>query len=256
MERLKNLGSRYPYYEVFTVRGFETSPLGELRLSVLWRYAQEVSTNHLDFLGIDHAQLMSDGVIFLLTDVSLKIHRLPIKGEKVYVCTCPAGVKGTRLLREVVFLTENMELLCEFQTGWVPVCPTTHKLLRPSAFPHTLPMIENFTPFCDISRRKVGQGEIPVGTREVRVTDLDRNHHLNNTVYLDIIADAIGEEYLHMGIQEVHIKYKNEGKYGDIMTLLKKRHENIITVSGHFSEKVCFVAEIIIKEDEKENKNA
>ncbi len=222
----------YPYKHETTLHSFECDTNGKLRLSIAWKYMQEVATDHLLSMGLGYFELIEEGIVFLLSEVSLKIERLPSMREHVTIYTSPTFNKGPRMVREVLFVDDMGELIMEFQTSWVPCDPVTHRLLRPSAFKHEIPKADTREPFCDVTSIKIPVAENKAFVRDVRVTDIDKNNHVNNTVYLDIMADAIGEKYFDMDVKAIHIKYKKEALITDKIELFCDITENEAVVTG------------------------
>lgn len=240
---------RYPYSRSFRVRAFECDPFGELRLSMIQKYAQEVATGHLEELGLAHGRLAGEGVVFVMISAATRIVTRPRAGQKIVVYTCPAPTHKARFYREVVICDEEGCLLAECQTVWVVVDPVSHRVLRPGAFRHELPVLEGYQPFCDPQKHPFPQGLAATQSREVRLSDIDRNLHLNNTVYIDIALDAFGDQLMGAKIREFYLKFRNEAKLGDQIALATLQQEAVFTVIGTVGGAPCFDAQILTAGD-------
>lgn len=240
---------RYPYSRSFTVRSFECDPYGRLRLSMIQRYAQEVATGHLEELGLPYDRLISEGVVFVMISAATRIVLHPRAGQKIRVYTCPAPSHKSRLHREVVICDEEDRLLVECQTVWVVVDPVSHRLLRPGAFRHELPILQGYQPFCDPQKHSFPQGLTPTQSRAVRLSDIDRNFHLNNTVYIDIALDAFGDQLMGAKVERFYLKFRNEAKLGDEIALATHKEGGTYTVIGTVGGEPCFDAQILTAGD-------
>ncbi len=236
---------RYPYSRHYTVRGFECDPYGDLKLSMIQKYAQEVATGHLEELGLSHARLMSEGVVFVMTSAATRIITRPRAWQNIRVYTCPAPSHKSRMHREVVICDEEDRVMVECQTVWVVVDPVSHKLLRPETFRHKLPTLSEYLPFCDPHRHSFPQGLVPTQTRAVRLSDIDRNFHLNNTVYIDIALDAFGDKLMGTKIDSFYLKFRNEATLGDEIAVATQFDNHTYTAIGTVGGQPCFDAQIL-----------
>ena len=98
-----------------------------------------------------------------------------------------------------------------------------------------------WTPFSDPRKLRIKGNCGKTLSRTVRLTDLDSNMHMNNTVYADVITDCFGEEILTSnGIDELFIKYHLQARLGDELTLDCGQNEGVFTVEARCADKRCF----------------
>jgi acyl-ACP thioesterase len=71
--------------------------------------------------------------------------------------------------------------------------------------------------------------------REVRFTDLDKNGHMNNTRYLDWVADLLTREFFRdKTLREVTLCYNQEALEGQVLQLAWGLDETgTLLVDGH-----------------------
>ncbi len=218
-----------------------------LKLSSLLRFMQNAATEHYDKKGLGRARLISEGMVFLLSKISLKLTR-HIKAEEIFTLTTWEGeIKGAYFVRNFAFLI-NGEKVGEAQTLWVIVNPETHAILRPTDFPYP---VESLGREVDVSAGKIserGLAETVCETRRVRYSELDCNGHMNNCVYADWCVDLINKNST-----EFEINFNHEAKLDDTLTLTlfatpkESNLQNTPTVvSGSFPDgKNCFKARIL-----------
>lgn len=213
-----------------------------LRPSAALALMQRAATDHLAALELPYEVLYDEGVVFMLAAIGLKFYQQIPPGAQIVVATAPVAAKGAQLLRETVLADRAGNILAEGQSAWVMVNPTTQSLLRPTALTHTLPTLGGqYSPFADVTRLKIPPCKDFFGTRQVRYSDLDRNIHMNNTVYADILCDAFGDLLLSgKSVDTLFIKYKTQAKLGDTLCLCTKTDGNDCMITAKNGDHVCF----------------
>ena len=181
-------------------------------LSQLMRHSQEISSEHLLHKGIDYNQMYRDGMVFLVNKLLMKLTRRPTFGEQVVVTTIPRQPKGAQFIRDTYFDTPQGERLAEVSISWMLIDPATRKILRPAAFEvYGFEMYPNEGEYITHYRIKRPQGMATTHLRQIKYTDLDYNHHVNNAVYADIVCDALPlERLLEQPVKRMTISYHNE----------------------------------------------
>lgn len=243
--------ARYPYSRTHVVPVYDCDLFCRLRPSAMLRYIQSVASEHLDSLGLTYRRLYDEGFIFVVAGTALKIYRAPAAGESVTISTAPFTGRGANMLRETVLHDAGGALLAECQTNWALIDSRTSRLLRASCFPYTLPMLEGeWTPFFDPTRIRIHLHEGPGNRLErvVRLSDLDQNLHMNNTVYADLLTDCFGDAYIDSGgIDTLFLRYHLQAKLHDRLTLECGRGGQMFVVSAHRGEKRCFEGAFSLK---------
>lgn len=239
---------RYPYARELTVPHYDCDPLLRLRPSAALRYMQEAATTHLDRLGLSYERLQREGILFVLAAQAVRFVRVPRPGERLTVATCPVMGRGAHMLRETVLLSESGEVLVEGQSSWAMINPESQRLMRASEFRHELPLLEDWRPFCDPSRLRIGVGGDPLGDREVRLADLDRNRHMNNTVYADLMLDCFAPQYLAGGgVDELFIRYRAQARLGQTLRQEGGFDGRLYSVCARLGDKICFESAFSLK---------
>lgn len=227
-----------------------------LKPGYLLKFAEAVSTAQLIDLGLPYKRLFEEGVIFLMTRVSVKILRMPVSGEKITLVTAPREIKGARFFREVKILDSSGTPLVFAVTNWFLANPHTRRVLKPDAFVHELkllPKAEWNTEIDPNLKFEIGGQPVAKDSRKVRYSDLDINGHVNNSVYADIVFDALPRTALdRMQASEFVINYKNEAKPDEILELTTYAGEDgkTFSVEGVVGESICFNARVIMADKE------
>ncbi len=243
--------ARYPFSRAHVVPVYDCDLYCRLRPSAMLRYIQSVAGEHLDSLGLTYQRLYDEGFVFVVAGTALKIHRAPAVGEHIVIFTAPFTGRGANMLRETVIHDQSGTLLAECQTNWALIDSHTSRLLRASNFPYTLPMLKGeWAPFSDPARIHIRLNE-PLGDpteRIVRLSDLDQNLHMNNTVYADILTDCFGDAYIDSsGIDTLFLRYHLQAKLHDCLSLQCGRDGQLFVVSAHRGEKKCFEGAFSLK---------
>lgn len=252
MQGTEQLLRRYRYCAERTVQISQCDPAGRLRASALLWYIQSVAGEHLEELNLPHDRLYREGFVFVVAGMALKIHRAPAYGERVLVATAPLFGRGPHLLRETLVQTPAGEPLAECQTNWALLEAGSNKLLRASQFPHELPLLQGeWQPFYDPTRIRLHPPQQEQGHRAARVvalSDLDQNHHMNNTVYADITLDCFGEQYLAAGgVDTLLLRYHRQARLNETLALRAGLDGQMYTVGAQIDGKPCFEGGFMLK---------
>lgn len=241
-------GDRYAFALERKVSSHDCDAAGRLKLSSALRYVEAASTGHLDALGLGHARLYSEGIVFVLVAQALKVYKLPQMYDRLKLKTCPAATQGVQMVRETVIYDERGEVMLESQASWVMINPVSRKPLRPSAFTYPLKILDDWSPFINPSKLKFDEADEPVMKRPVLYSDLDINNHLNNTIYSDIVMDAIPlSDALGKTPQALLLKLRHEATAGELLEISRSRIQSGYLVSAKSDKNICFEALLEIK---------
>lgn len=226
------------YAKTLRVATYEVGAQSILRLSVLLRMCQEISEQNLALLGLGYERMCADGLVFLLITNRVKIKQMPVHTEEIVMKTHPRGVAGAQFYRDFLVYSGGELMISVMQTS-VVASERTHKIMRPKEF-------FNYGVFSDdkvpeeerVPRITIPDGLPLVGERPVRFSDLDYNHHLNNTVYADIVTDflpggAMGRQY-----GEIQINYVTESTLGDTLKIYAQEEDGRVLMKG-VNERGC-----------------
>ena len=94
-----------------------------------------------------------------------------------------------------------------------------------------------------------------LGTRKILYSDIDYNHHLNNTKYTDIITDLISKELQGQRIYELELVYSGEASLFDTIQLyIKKEPDESLIFKGVHARGRCFEARVRLVERDQHQK--
>ena len=178
------------YSQEFHITDNCVDRFGKLKLSTLLYYAQEVAGRHFDRIAMTYEQLMEKGMFWAIIRQRVRVTRLPRSGEQIRVETWPMPNTRVAFPRCVVAFDNQGRELFQVLSLWVLMDINTRAMILPGksgiALPGTIRGNELNAPGSLPAKQLLNHR-----SRTVCFTDLDRNGHMNNTKYLDWIADLL-----------------------------------------------------------------
>ncbi len=208
------------YSQTFRTKWHDTDAFGYMRPSALLVYMQETANLQCKAYDMDLDRLHhEEGLGFLLSRLMLRVDA-PLRAyEDIEVRTwCPPS-KGMTF-RRCFALYRDETLLSTAVSDWALMDLRARKLLRVSDFQREFPMgelpDENTLP-----RRVRIPAFLPmddVGERRIMYSDIDFNHHMNNTRYPDMVCDFL-PDMTGRWVRTLSLSYMREASYGDTLTV-------------------------------------
>lgn len=222
----------------FSIRATDTDDQDRLHLFALFSYMQESAYRSFD--AHDHGQAYFDanGYCWLLTRIAVELDRLPRWGETLTVDTWHQGARRLIFLRSFRFFDEKGLLLGTASSEWLIARQGSHRPLRPD---HVWPQgtmgdrIGETVPVeCQKLEPRRPLPDRPILVKYADFSDIDRNHHVNNTRYVAWCVDAVhasiheddrpdpGDDLM---IRRFDINYINEIRIGAKVNLFNQPDE-------------------------------
>lgn len=207
------------YQQDFLISDNHVDRFGRLRPSAILYFAQEVAGDHFSLLAMDYDALRKRGLFWAVTRHRVQITRLPVRGETIHVETWPLPTTRVAYPRSMVAYDEKGNELFRSISIWVLMDQEKRNMILPGksgiAVPGTLRGLELATPAGLMARDLADSRE-----RRVCFTDLDRNGHMNNTRYLDWIADLLPSPFhREHPVKEFTVCYLSEAREGQELQL-------------------------------------
>jgi medium-chain acyl-[acyl-carrier-protein] hydrolase len=187
-------GSMGPY--TFEIRGTDTDYHDRLHLFSLFSFMQEAAYHNAQAHGIGSDNLDPRGLCWLLIRISVRLDHLPRWGEIITVDTWSRGAPKLIFLRDYDFYGQDGRKFGSATSEWLIASKDTHRPQRPDTV-----LTGDHRPF---SNRAVFAGPLPrpvpleepaasqsILTKYADFSDIDRNHHVNNTRYVAWCMDAV-----------------------------------------------------------------
>jgi acyl-ACP thioesterase len=231
----------------YTIHVYETGPDGRLALCSLFDFLQDSASEHAVKLGYGRDDLMRQNSFWVLSRMYTVISDLPGWNEKITVRTWPRGTDKIFAVRDYIVTYPDGRIIASATSSWLILNQLTRKILRPD---HTLVNYninansENSL-LRNASRLEPADPEGRIDSRfNVRISDLDINHHTNNVRYLKWILDSYDLDFvMYNSPASVEINYLAESHYNE---------EIIIRTSEEKENRSLLFHSIFRSEDNKE----
>ena len=202
--------------EQFKIRASEVDFNGTATLPAICSLFQEVAGNHALKLHFDISQLHEQNLTWVLHRMHVKMDRFPDWRETITIETWPAAGDALRAYRDYRILDENDQQIGCCLSYWMMINLETR---RPARMPQEvldlrLAEIEHVLPVRS-SRMKPFEEQDQKKIFNVRKSDLDMNHHVNNARYVEWMMNMYDRE---KAIHELDIVFLKEGLAGDTVS--------------------------------------
>ena len=204
------------YTKEHTLKVYEVTCFGDLKMLGLFNILQEVASEHADSLGIGYQGCCSAGVAWVAASYRVKIRRLPRIEEKVLIETWIADCLAVTSQRCYRIKDESGNILIEGLTNWALI---DTKTLRPVAITKSLKIDKNEI---DGEKLAFSDEKIKLSLPEKidseshfssRFDEMDTNFHINNAIYPTWAAESLPADWQEKMIPEqIQINFKSPTK--------------------------------------------
>ncbi len=210
--------STLEYRGRFTLRNAEVDARRRATIPALTRIMQEAAMQNVIQLKLSVWDLESHNLSWVLLHQTLEIERLPRLGQNIEVITYPAGFAKLFTYRDFRILDEKGEPIAHAATAWMLMDTETRRMRSIPDFildfrtempksDRCLPRPSRRVPRLDHPR--------PAAYVTVHYHDLDFNHHLSNTLYIQWMMDILPPRLLEEGhLQKLDLHFRGEGRWG------------------------------------------
>ena len=207
------------YSQTFTLTDLDVDCFCNLKLSSLLFYAQEVAGKHSALLGADYDALAKKNLFWAVSRHKVQITRLPRLGETITVETWPMPTTKVAYPRALAAYDAQGNELFRSISIWVLMDLSSRAMILPGKsgvdVQGLLTGTELTAPHSIVPKSLQNNAQ-----RTVTYSCLDRNGHMNNTRYLDWVADLLpaGFHKEHTP-KELVICYANEALETQVLNL-------------------------------------
>ncbi len=208
--------------------------LERIKPSAVMEYFQDLATVHATEIGIGYEEMKEKNLCWVLNRLSAVVERMPAVGEPIVVTTYPHKPGIVDAFRDYYITDTKGNGLIRGTSRWC-VLDIRNKAIRRCAplfsFDDSqynpeyavadgnpqLPELNSISSACEWEC-----------TGKVRITDLDRNGHMNNARYADIVVNSCDFDfYSAHKIASFDFNFLSEAKIGDEYRVRVKTHENV-----------------------------
>ena len=201
----------------YTVKSFECDRNNTLRLLTLLNLFQDIAYDSANEIGIGYDYLRNLGKTWVLNSLNVEISRMPHLQEEITLKSWPSDTSALYTEREFEVWSAGGERIISACSQWVVIDfdsrrpvhlnewlpeyePISEKVILEDRFPK-LPSVERH----DYSERFL-----------VRYDDIDRNNHVNNSIYPLWASESLEPDYrINHEPARVEINFRKEGLFGE-----------------------------------------
>ena len=217
------------------IESYDVTPNGLMRQSTIFRLCQKVAGDDLDKFGGSFETLVSHGLTFVITKMEITYFADIKTYDEIEIVTYPRGVKGPSFIRDYDIL-KNGERVAYASSYWVLIDFEKRKFCRPSAISEVCEIIPDMDNLYEMEMRKLHPDINEMAKsdeRKVYYSSIDRNNHMNNTFYPDILFDYLPESYLDtLSGKTLTVQYNSEILCGENFTVYTKEENGEFTLSA------------------------
>lgn len=177
-----------------TVRSYETTTAGVVAPATLLRYLEHIATLDSAARGFSHAWYETHGSAWVVRDMRLLLWDAPALADELHLATWLSGYRRVQATREYcIWREQEKRLIARAQGRWayidrtrgLPVRIPDDLIERFGVAGHAMPP----RPANPTMSAQAGTGsEI---TLVARSYEADTQQHINNTIYLDWLGEAL-----------------------------------------------------------------
>lgn len=222
----------------------------KIKISSIFKFLQQVSTNHSEILKIGKKQTTDVGLSWVITRMHLVIYSLPEMNDEIVVTTHPGEVKKFIFPRYYEIYDKQGKLLISGSSLWV-VIDSVSRHVNMNPFGERKFAFETNKDDIPLPERINLNSDLKlIENRRVRYSDIDLNGHLNNVKYIEYMVDLHDKNfYDEYQIKEILINYERECHDNEIVNLSLLDKDMTSFVKGDVGGTTSFTS--IIKYDKR-----
>ena len=240
---------KYRVHYHYTDRNFE------LKLFYIAKYIQETALAAFDLIDGPRRELEENNLAFILSKISFVFEGEIKKFDEISVETWAMLPKTATLIRNYRVYNDTTGICAvRAASAWALININEKTIINPNT------LSENFNSrtdgeelgFAPVRRIKMpDENETASGwellfEKEVFYSDIDENMHMNNTVYLDVVQNALkkaARKDLPTGkLRSLDLSYNYAAEESDILSVWGIKINNEIYLRGKIGEVNCFDA--------------
>ena len=200
---------------------------GEVKINYLVNYLIETSSYQSIELGLDNEKLLDMGYTWMIYKWKIKIKRYPRSHEKIKIKTWASGFKNINAFREFEIYCGEEKIL-EASAIFLLINLENRK---PIKIPEEIAKIYGSNDNRIFKRiKRINEPEdlerLDRFSYKILNRDLDFNDHVNNSVYLELIYEAMDKDLSQANFKEISVNYINELKLGDEIIIDSYREDD------------------------------
>lgn len=210
--------------------------------------AQNTVTDYFESFGGDNIVLKSkDNAIWVVSKAKVHFNRFPNWRDCIKARSYTTKIKPIRVEIETVFKDKDDEVLFVATQETCAIDLETRKVrkINTVSYPDNMEVEQSLLQNRYLRLDDEFTEDDLAIEQKVYSQDIDYSMHVNNTIYVRYIMNALSCDFLNKNkITDFEIQYINESIEGDILKIYKKEQNNNITFLIKNQEKVIIKANL------------
>lgn len=235
------------YEKPAEIRFYQCDKNGRAKVSNIMTTIADVAGLDYTNRGYGRKDLWEQGMVFLLSRLTIKFNRMPSADSRIVYRTWEHGIEGAQFFRYFNVLDRSGAELLSCNSAWLLADPVSRKIHRPSVFKGRIDPSPEEVLAPRPYKIKIDRFAQKAGEKKVRFTDIDGNGHMNNGHYADIAYDFISPDLSDRETDVFSINFNHEAKLGDLMEIFVSQDSDSAMVYAMVENTLCFSVEITFK---------
>jgi acyl-ACP thioesterase len=236
-----SLPENFQFTKDFEVGSFQVHPNGKIRLTCLADLLQEIAWRHADSADFGR-NLLESKQMWVLSRLDIKVEKFPKWGDRLQLFTGGRGAEKLFAFREFMVWDQNQQVVARAMSSWLLLHTESKRIQKPDlVLPADLFDPRNAPAWQP--EKLVVNGELTTQEEiQVRQSDLDLYHHVNNTSYIRWVENFLADVGFFPG--QISINYLSECLSGDKVLLFLFENGLEKYIEGKVGNKAVFVARV------------
>ena len=213
--------------------------------------AQEIATVGAKQLHFDDSvTVAAANAVWVLARMRVCFRRMPVRYEDITLETWHKGICSVFFLHDYRVRDAQGEVLIDATSSWVIMEKDQRRMLRPDGLTDVIPPDPEQPGHA--LETPAGKIVVPRGaTLEkvadhlVKYSDVDSNHHVNNTRYTAWAMDCLPDELTFtQTLKEIEINFNREARPGETVSLLHAAADGAHYVEGLVGDSQVFICKM------------
>ncbi|QNU67749.1 acyl-ACP thioesterase [Ruminiclostridium herbifermentans] len=233
----------YVFEKNYNVTYGDSDYYKRLKISSLFNFIQDVAGLHTKHMGIGIDDISKEhGLAWVIVRIMVDIIRIPIWNEEICIETWPATQKKVEFERDFCVKDKNGNILINVISSWVLMDIAKREIIKTDStnIKHP-PLIKERAINRRMTKLRPNGELIFVYNKKISYSDIDINGHMNNSKYIDFIADCFTmEKHCEYKVENLQVNYICEALAGDVINFYKdvsQLESGIVYVEGANTEK-------------------
>ncbi len=240
-----------PIYEVSKQVDYnEVDFNGNIKIDALAQLLADIATRHAEQLGL-WSRDKENKFAWVISKLRVELIK-PIKlYQEVKIRTWPGARKSVIYPRYFIIESNSGEVLVKASSIWTVIDVETRRIASPRTYSYDISEELGMPEIIDPKPLDIEVND-SFDRRSIitKYTDIDTNHHVNNSVYLKWVSDILDcSFYEENRFMEINISFRKEIVFNQEILLLSDVKDNTISVLGMTDDTTYF--EVLINYERK-----